>query len=163
MATRSSSTVQGVPRPGAHGHEQRDASVPWIFGIVLFLACSGVIIQLVLGGLLDHFKSRPAPTDAFRPIQNKVPTTTAAFPRLQVSPQLDLADFRAREDDELTNYGWINRTSGIVRVPIDRAMELVLQKGLPVGTNSEGHAGASPADLIQQRSLHREQEIQGAK
>lgn len=163
MATRPTSTVQGIPRPGAHGHEQRDASVPWIFGIVLFLACSGVVIQLVLGGLLEHFKNRPTPTDAFRPVPKMVQTSTAAFPRLQVSARLDLADFRAREDEELTNYGWIDRTSGIVRVPIERAMELVLQKGLPVRTNSQGQAGASPADLIQQRSLHREQEIQGAK
>jgi hypothetical protein len=67
---------------------------------------------------------------------------------LQVSAPLDLAQFRAREDEELTNYDWINRTAGIVRVPIERAMELVLQKGLPGGTNG---AGISPAQLIEKR------------
>jgi|SRR5579859_6519 len=163
MATKLSSTVQGVPRPGTHGHEERDVSVPWIFGIVLFLACSGVVIQVVLGGLLNHFKSRPAPSDAFRPIQKPAQPSTASFPRLQISPRLDLAQFRAREDEQLTNYGWIDRTSGIVRVPIERAMELVLQKGLPVRSNSDNRVGPSPTDLIQQRSLHRQPEIQGDK
>ncbi|HZR20510.1 MAG TPA: hypothetical protein VFE51_24725 [Verrucomicrobiae bacterium] len=163
MAIKPSAVVQGVPRPAAHGYEPRDVSVPWIFGIVLFLVCAGILIQLMLVGLLNHFKSRPAPGDGFRPNQKTVLSPSASFPRLQISPRLDLARFRSLEDEELTNYGWIDRTSGIVRIPIERAMELILQKGLPVRTNSDNPPGPSSADLIQQRSLHRQPEIPGDK
>jgi hypothetical protein len=161
MANKPTSKVQGAPQPGAQGHEPRDASVPWIFGIVVFLICSVALIEIALGGLLNRFKHHPAPTDYFQPIRQAVPSVAGSFPRLQVAPRLDLAQFRAREDEQLTNYGWIDPASGIVRVPIERAMERVLQKGLPVRTNSDNRVGPSPTDLIQERSLHRQPEIQG--
>jgi hypothetical protein len=152
MATKLNSMPQGAPKPGVRGHEQRDASVGWIFGIVLFLLVSGVVIHLVLAALLVTFKHSPASVDAWLPLQNNTQPAASSFPRLQVSPRLDLSEFRAREDQQLTNYGWVDRSAGIVRVPIERAMELVLQKGLPVRTNGQSGAGASPAQLILERS-----------
>ncbi len=38
-----------------------------------------------------------------------------------------LADLRAREQTEQTTYGWVDQKAGIVRLPIDRAMQLTLQ------------------------------------
>ena len=82
------------------------------------------------------------------------------FPRLQISAPLDLKAFRQREETELTTSGWINRTSGIVRIPIEQAMELVLQKGLPVrGQHNQQQLGPSSYQLLQQRLEHRESEI----
>jgi hypothetical protein len=49
------------------------------------------------------------------------------FPREQPNPVEDLNALRAREQAELTRYGWINRTSGIVRIPIERAIDLLSQ------------------------------------
>ena len=43
MATKT--LPQGKSRPGAEGYESKDASVPWVFGIVIFLACCGIVIQ----------------------------------------------------------------------------------------------------------------------
>ena len=48
-------------------------------------------------------------------------------PREQPDPGADLAALRAREDAELNSYGWIDRTGGIVRIPIDRAIDLLSQ------------------------------------
>jgi hypothetical protein len=45
---------------------------------------------------------------------------------------MDLEHLRQHEDNLLNNYGWVDPKAGVVRVPIDRAMDLVLQKGLPV-------------------------------
>lgn len=53
-------------------------------------------------------------------------------PRLQVAPQADLAALRSREDAELNGYGWVDRQAGVVRIPINRAMDLIVQRGLPV-------------------------------
>ena len=36
-----------------------------------------------------------------------------------------LKDLHAREHEELTTYGWVDKEAGTVRIPIERAMELV--------------------------------------
>jgi hypothetical protein len=57
-----------------------------------------------------------------------------------------LAELRAAEDGDLNSCGWVDRNAGIVRIPIDRAMQLILERGLPdVG------AGKTPLSLMQAR------------
>jgi hypothetical protein len=150
MDIKHSSTVQGTPVPGARGHEKRDFSVGWIFGIVLFLLCSGVMIHVLMAALLEQFNSGASPTDAWRPLRNQARSRSGPGPQLQISPRLDLHYFRAQEDKQLTNYAWVDRSAGVVRVPIERAMELVLERGLPVGSNGAA-AGRSPQELIRDR------------
>jgi len=70
-------------------------------------------------------------------------------PRVQSRPADDLKALRAEEDASLTSYGWVDRDSGVVRVPIDVAMRLVLKEGLPArqpGTGSP--AAGTPAPVI---------------
>jgi hypothetical protein len=52
-------------------------------------------------------------------------------PNLQVDPRQQLLDLRAEEERILTTYGWIDRAQGLTRVPIDRAMDLLVEQGLP--------------------------------
>lgn len=143
-------------------HERRDANAKWIFGLVGFLFIFGIGLHFILAGFLFSLKRGPAPSDAWRPsLQGRPPRPAPPpFPRLQVSAPEDLQTFQERVDAELTNYGWINRTAGVVRIPIERAMELTLQQGFPVRaqTNERSH-GASSYDLIRQRSLHRENDF----
>jgi hypothetical protein len=53
-------------------------------------------------------------------------------PRLQPAPPKDLAGFRAREEAILGGYAWVDRTKGVARVPVARALEIAVEKGLPV-------------------------------
>jgi len=55
-----------------------------------------------------------------------------AEPRLQTTPWADLKTLRADETAYLHGYGWIDQPAGVARIPIDRAKELLLQKGLAV-------------------------------
>jgi hypothetical protein len=65
-------------------------------------------------------------------------TRTFPTPRLQDDDgNLDTADLHAREDLLLDNYSWLDRSKGTVRIPIERAMELVAQRGLPVQQQSQ--------------------------
>jgi hypothetical protein len=67
-------------------------------------------------------------------------------PRLQVHPAEDLKAYRAKEDATLDSYGWADKSAGVVRIPIERAMELSLQRGFPVrkaGEAAEGNTEAS--------------------
>ena len=59
-------------------------------------------------------------------------------PRLQVSAPKDLKQYKAAQEEILNSYGWVDQKAGIVRIPIDRAMDILVQKGLPV-------RGATPA------------------
>ena len=53
-------------------------------------------------------------------------------PRLQTNPRDDLRDLRMHEDQVLTSYGWVDKNAGVVRIPIDEAMKIVVKQGLPV-------------------------------
>ena len=57
-------------------------------------------------------------------------------PHLQVTPALDLRALRTKEDAVLSSYGWVDRTSGIVRIPIERAIDLVAERGLVTGAGT---------------------------
>jgi hypothetical protein len=49
-------------------------------------------------------------------------------PPYHSTPVTDLADMRKREDQVLHTYGWVDRNTGVVHVPIDVAKELAVQR-----------------------------------
>ncbi|HEU0275483.1 MAG TPA: hypothetical protein VFQ83_13245 [Candidatus Udaeobacter sp.] len=127
-------------------HERKDVDVPSLFMIAVLLLFSCVVIFIFVTAMMHYFKlHEPAKTSG----QANLPvTTTGQFPkpRLQVNGAANLAALRAAEDADLRSCGWVDRNSGIVRIPIDRAMQLLIQRGLPdVG------AGQTPLSLMQAR------------
>ena len=52
-------------------------------------------------------------------------------PRLQTTPEKDLAALRREQKSVLESYGWADRQAGVARIPIDRAIELTAERGLP--------------------------------
>jgi hypothetical protein len=127
-------------------HEEKDVDVPSLFTIALLLFLSCALIFFVVWAMMHYFKSHEVAKTA---VQSNLPVTvTKEFPgpRLQIKAPLDLARLRAAEDLNLHSYGWIDRNLGTVRIPIDRAMQLLLERGLPdVG------AGQTPLSLMQAR------------
>jgi hypothetical protein len=68
-------------------------------------------------------------------MQNKVAELTQQFPTPRVQTDdgnQDVADLHAREDLLLDNYSWADSAHAKVRIPIERAMEIIAQRGLPV-------------------------------
>ena len=145
------------PQPG---HETRDVNLKWLFGIVFFLLFSGLAIHGILAGFLGLLKGKASAVDLWEPVARARGVTVPPGPQLQISAPVDLQAFRAREEEQLKSYGWVNRTAGVVRIPISRAMELVLQEGLPVGTN---RVGPSREQMMLQRPNQREAETRGGK
>jgi hypothetical protein len=77
---------------------------------------------------LGNFPSSPE-------LQNKMAEITQTFPTPRVQTDdgnQDVADLHAREDLLLSNYTWVDESKGTVRIPIERAMELIAQRGLPM-------------------------------
>jgi|SRR5882762_1072914 len=150
---RTRRQLDGPPPPAEH--EQSDVSVKGIAVFLAILAVFAVILHFGLAGLQLIFRRETRRQDLRQAGLVADPAsvrTRSKFPepRLQVAPREDLQTFRAREEAELNSYGWIDRTAGIVRLPISRAMDLVVERGLPVrGTNdSPRHI----SDLELQRS-----------
>jgi hypothetical protein len=82
--------------------------------------------------------------------QKQLHQLTQAFPtpRLQTDDgDQDLTDLHAREDLLLTHYTYIDAAQGKVRIPIDRAMQLVAEHGLPVAPQPAGNAPLMYGDL----------------
>jgi hypothetical protein len=52
-------------------------------------------------------------------------------PRLQVDPRADLDALRVAERHQLTTYGWVNRERRVAHIPIEQAMQLLSERGLP--------------------------------
>jgi hypothetical protein len=118
------------PRDAGPGYETRDANTRSlvIFGVGLFAILALVMILMaVVFRFFSRTQSLGAPPSPFADIRTLPPQ-----PRLQAEPRTDLERLRQREDETLHSYGWVDPKAGAVRIPIDRAMELVLQKGLPV-------------------------------
>jgi len=80
-------------------------------------------------GKLKNMESNPAGA------QQELKQLTQSFPtpRLQTDDgNQDLANLHEREDLLLGHYSWVDESHTKVRIPIERAMELIAQRGLPV-------------------------------
>jgi hypothetical protein len=77
-----------------------------------------------------------------------VPSARAPAPELQRSVEDDLKALRVEEDAVLNGYGWIDRESGIIHIPIDRAKELLLQRGLPDTGTAMPPPGPAPVPAL---------------
>jgi hypothetical protein len=118
-----------------NAHEEKDVDVKSMFLVAVILFLSGGLIFFATWGLMRFLVARQNRQEIARP-----PTAQGSVlfppPRLEAHPGLDLQNLRAVEGDRLNSYGWIDRSAGVARMPIDRAMQLILERGLPdVGAN----------------------------
>ncbi len=119
---------------GGQGREfgTREASSRGSLKFVTSIGALVVLVLILCWGMLRSVsarlvQARPAVTGS---ITGKPQSPTA--PQLQASPRQDWLNLRAKQVQKLESYGWENRDTQTVHVPIERAMELLLQKGLPV-------------------------------
>jgi hypothetical protein len=115
------------------GHEGTDVNIRAVLGFGAGLFVAAVLIQFMVWLLFLYFSGREAARVAPEyPLAVGEQTRVPPEPRLQTNPREDLRILRAREDGVLNSYGWVDRTAGVVRIPIDEAIKLTVQRGLPV-------------------------------
>jgi hypothetical protein len=148
-------TLTPQSHQGGGGHETTDARAGWIFAIVFAMGIGAVVIHFVVNGVLHAFEKQPAPRDRWPAVTQARQNATAwtnRFPPLQVNPPIDLRTFRAREEAQLSAYGWMDRSAGVVRIPVTRAMDVLLEKGWPIRQGTNDTTGPSSWELQQQRA-----------
>ncbi len=136
------------------GFERSDVGVP---GIVVFLTALAILVAVTgllcygIGKVINaHMNKEDGPNSKWTKtvdvrqlgnfpsspeLQNKMAEITQTFPTPRVQTddgEQDIAGLHAREDLLLNYSSWVNESQGKVRIPIERAMELIAQRGLPM-------------------------------
>jgi hypothetical protein len=124
--------------PPRIGHERRDLSPRAIAAFAAGLLAMTVAVQLAMAWMFGWFKGQEPPEESASVHWGE--PREAPSPRLQVQPVADLKALREEEDRVLSSYGWTDRAAGAIRIPIDRAMDIIAAQGLPArgGAPPEG-------------------------
>lgn len=152
--------------PNGHGdYERRDITVEGVVYFLIGLAVAVAIVYFIANGIFDvlnkHFEAEQTPVS---PLVTNAPADTRHIPpaygndyekylkesfpapQLEVNERTELNSERLREEDTLSTYGWVDQNAGVVHIPIDRAMDLLAQRGLPVrSAMTEAASAASKA------------------
>jgi hypothetical protein len=162
--------IRKPDKPGDEGNpevsfERRDVNVFQItaFGIGLLLAC--LVVVFAMWGMFDFLYKRESEKNVRNPpsMVNQRPSLPPE-PRLQgvpkpEPPRVELRQMHEDEDAIRNNYGWLDPNKGIVRIPIDQAIDIVAKKGLPskpgaAGTENDGYR-TIPFDANSGRTLEK--------
>jgi hypothetical protein len=145
--------------PPGSTYEHTDANVWIIVRFLFWLAVSAVIIHVGLGLLYALLIERAEETGESRyPLVATQGGRLPPTPRLQQFPTKELYEFRVGEEAFLEGYGWMNKEAGIVHNPIEDAMRLMVERGLPARTPADGEIetpGMMPSDASAGRVMER--------
>lgn len=134
--------VEGASqRPGAHETRDVDLRVVIVFAVSLLLLM--VIVLVGLNQLMDFFNAEQARqgTPSVPTVEEQVPPE----PRLLVNSGTAMEAQLKEENALLSEYRWVDKEQGIVQIPIDRAMELLVEQGLPARDVPVPSFGLDPA------------------
>jgi hypothetical protein len=117
------------PKHGEEGYEHADANVRSIYHFGVVLAILIVVVMWAMVHTYNFFAKHESLGPPASPFENQ--RELPPQPRLQPHPAGDLKRYCEMEQEQLSTYGWVDKNNGLVRIPVDRAMDIVLQKGLP--------------------------------
>jgi hypothetical protein len=136
------------------GFEREDWNAGTVYAFLIGLIVVCVLVFLFLRGMYAFLDARSRASQPEQnplvistgPLERNLPRskvqeqikTTFPDPRLEENERQEINQFRTGEEETLNSYGWVNQPAGVVHIPIERAMELVAQRGLP--TRPQGAA-----------------------
>jgi hypothetical protein len=140
------SHTDGRPRNPGVRTEPSDLSVRYILAFGLTMIVSAVVIHAGIYWLFEHYTARearikesPFPLAAERPPRPREPLLEGIRREEGVNPYVHADTLRTTAPEELHSYGWVDHKKGVVRIPIEAAMKLVVeQKLLPSRPEREG-------------------------
>jgi hypothetical protein len=147
-----SGPVKHESTPSHGSYERQDISARGIFYFLAGLLAATLLISFLLGGLykiLDQrFETHQPPVNPLaarvakdtRKVPPQYPQTAFPDPRLETDERTQLNSIRIAEEQKLNSYGWVDEKAGTVHIPIERAMELLTQRGLPLRPQSGAQA-----------------------
>jgi len=156
-----SANLEKHGKPDAHGgFEREDLGVAGVVYSLIALAVFCLVVHFLVTGLyraLDRYSESstasmsPLITDVpsdTRHVQKDYPQAKFPNPRLEEDEVGQFKSILAGQEEILNSYGWVDEKAGVAHIPIDRAMEILAQRGLPVigeAANATPHAAAGKA------------------
>jgi hypothetical protein len=152
------------PAPNG-GYERSDIGTRGVLYFLAGLAIAGVLAYFVVDGLYHFLDKRSEAEQApINPLVTNAPADTrripkdypqGAFPnpKLEEDERGQLNDIRLQEEQTLSTYDYIDKQAGTVRIPIDRAMDLIAQRGLPV--RAQAASAEAPAMEMSKPALEK--------
>jgi hypothetical protein len=115
------------------GHERSDIRFRVVGALTIGIVALGLVGVVSSYLLFGYFSARATRADRPpSPVGDARPTPPG--PRLQTDPYSDYARLRADEEAMLHSYDWVDRDLGLVRIPVERAMAVLAERGLPTPT-----------------------------
>ena len=126
----------------AVSYEPSQADLHVVLAFLAALALAAALVLLVLWGMFGYFRTAergPLPSPRMYTSPPSVPQ-----PQLQPDPVADYNVYRLSSAEILQSYGWVDQKAGIARIPIDKAMDLLVERGLPWHAPGTGPAPTAP-------------------
>lgn len=130
------------------GHEMSDASTRAVVKFAVGLFLSIVASLLIVWVTFNYFVRRQGLGPPASPFEDTRKLPPPGVPVLQAAPRRDYAQYREQQEKLLNTYGWVDQKAGVVRLPIERAMDVLIQRGLPV-QNEKGIGEIQPGTVPQ--------------
>jgi hypothetical protein len=111
--------------------EKQDIRATPVLQFLVALAITCVVVAFLLVAFYRGMRSYVAGLQPPPPHMKFDQSRMAPGPVLQDNPMPDLRAFRAQEDAALAGYGWVDKGRGVVRIPVEEAMKLIAERGLP--------------------------------
>jgi len=109
-----------------------------ILGFGLALAGVTLVVLALMWGMGIAFKKAEEAGDRPpSPLAEARVDPIPPGPRLQSTPPRDMDELRAQDREALTTYGWVDQAGGVARIPIDRAMSILVEKGLGAASDKK--------------------------
>lgn len=138
------------PNQRRSGHQASEINLRAVTWTAIGLTISVIVICLGVGGLFIFFERQAA--SGSPPSGISTASRLPPAPRLQSDPTADWQQFLEAENAKLNSYGWIDKSAGVIRIPIDRAMDLLAQRGLPARGGDHEAGDQTPLQMRQEKA-----------
>jgi hypothetical protein len=148
-----------VDRPGQlgdEGFEQQDLGPKAVYTFLIITAVFIIVVYFALDGMYRianwyELAHQPPPNPMAKVDMQADPRAVAPEfkqkfpePRLEENERTEMKDYRLPQEQLLNSYGWVDQSAGVMHIPIDRAKQLIAERGLP----TKAKAGSVPPSVV---------------
>jgi len=130
----------GGPASPGKGYD-RELDMKAIVGFGVALSAVTLVVLALMWWMGIVFKEREQAKDRPpSPLAEARVDPIPPGPRLQSAPPRDMDELKVRDREALGTYGWVDQAGGVARIPVDRAMSILVEKGLGAASDKKKEA-----------------------
>lgn len=132
-------------------YETADASAKWLGFIGAGIVIAAIILPFLLWGLYGFLEQTAAKGAPIPETVSKLSFETQKSLPLEPNPVANYENFRQSESEKLNDYGWVDKQNGVVHIPIEQAIEMLVNKGLPQINEQKANSNLSVEQMKNQQ------------